>query len=203
MKLYSYVITRDFGFAPNPYFNYCTLATCKPQIRKTAKIGDWIAGFGPANTSLKGKLVVLMCVNEKISFDKYWNDTRFTIKKPSFNRSLKYAYGDNIYHHINDAWFQNFSHHSLADGSFNFENLNRDTSVDHVLIANEFFYFGNNAIEIPAKYDSLIHKGRAHKITEDAMVIEFIEHMRNNYDIGVTGTPFSRQKGIFEHYKGE
>lgn len=44
MKIFSYVVSRDFGFAPNPFFNFCTLATCKPKIRKDAKIGDWIIG---------------------------------------------------------------------------------------------------------------------------------------------------------------
>ena len=34
---------RDYGFAPNPYFGYCTLATCKPVIRRCAGVGDWIA----------------------------------------------------------------------------------------------------------------------------------------------------------------
>src|SRR5712671_5339411 len=34
MRLYSYVVARDFGFAPNPFFGVCTLATCKPDIRK-------------------------------------------------------------------------------------------------------------------------------------------------------------------------
>ncbi|WP_225761747.1 hypothetical protein [Acinetobacter sp. Marseille-P8610] len=34
MKIFSYVVSRDFGFAPNPFFNFCTLATCKPKIRK-------------------------------------------------------------------------------------------------------------------------------------------------------------------------
>ena len=41
MNLYSYVITRDYGFAPNPFWNICTLATCKPQIREHALKGDW------------------------------------------------------------------------------------------------------------------------------------------------------------------
>ena len=45
MNLYSYVITRDYGFAPNPFWNICTLATCKPQIREHALKGDWVAGF--------------------------------------------------------------------------------------------------------------------------------------------------------------
>ena len=37
--LYSYVITRDYGFAPNPFGGICTLATCKPGIRNHAKVG--------------------------------------------------------------------------------------------------------------------------------------------------------------------
>lgn len=51
MYLYSYVITRDYGFAPNPFWNICSLATCKPQIRERALKGDWVAGFGGANTT--------------------------------------------------------------------------------------------------------------------------------------------------------
>ena len=42
MELYSYVIKHDSGFAANPFCGYCTLADCKPAIRRTAKVGDWI-----------------------------------------------------------------------------------------------------------------------------------------------------------------
>src|SRR5262245_31415483 len=44
VRLYSYVVARDYGFAPNPFYGFCTLATCKPDIRRTADIGDWIVG---------------------------------------------------------------------------------------------------------------------------------------------------------------
>ena len=39
-------MTRDYGFAPNPFFGFCTLANCKPKIRKSANVGDWIIGTG-------------------------------------------------------------------------------------------------------------------------------------------------------------
>ena len=45
MKIYSYIVKRDYGFAPNPFYGYCTLATCKPVIRKHAEIGDIIQGI--------------------------------------------------------------------------------------------------------------------------------------------------------------
>jgi hypothetical protein len=34
----------DTGFAPNPFHDFLTLATCKPDIRKKAQIGDWVLG---------------------------------------------------------------------------------------------------------------------------------------------------------------
>ena len=47
MEYYSYVIKRDFGFAPNPFGEFCTLATCKPVIRKVANVNDWVFGISP------------------------------------------------------------------------------------------------------------------------------------------------------------
>ncbi|WP_347927045.1 hypothetical protein [Pseudomonas helvetica] len=39
-RIYSYVITHDHGFAPNPHGGVLTLATCKPVIRRTAEKGS-------------------------------------------------------------------------------------------------------------------------------------------------------------------
>ena len=45
MRLFSYKMTHDSGFAPNPFGRTLTLATCKPQIRLHKSVDDWIAGF--------------------------------------------------------------------------------------------------------------------------------------------------------------
>ena len=34
MVIYEYVMTDDTGFAPNPFYGICTLACCKPVIRR-------------------------------------------------------------------------------------------------------------------------------------------------------------------------
>ena len=138
-KLYSYVVARDFGFAPNPFYGSCTLATCKPRIRKVAAIGDWVIGNGPKPLGLDDKLIFAMEVTEKMSYDQYWNDKRFKSKKPFLDGSLKQTYGDNIYHKENDEWCQANSHHSYGDGSINYYNLNRDTGCDQVLISTNFY----------------------------------------------------------------
>jgi hypothetical protein len=149
--LYTYVIARDFGFAPNPFHGVCTLATCKPGIRKSAQIGDWILGVGGSKlSSAHRKCILLMKVTEKISFQDYWDDFRFEIKKPCRNGSQAKMLGDNIYHrNIHDEWEQEDSHHSNADGTVNQANLKRDVSTsDKVLISNFFFYFGEMAVPV-------------------------------------------------------
>jgi hypothetical protein len=47
-NVYVYVVDRDFGFAPNPFYGVLTLATCKPRIRSVASMGDWVIGVGGA-----------------------------------------------------------------------------------------------------------------------------------------------------------
>ena len=204
MKLYKYVITRDFGFAPNPYFDFCTLATCKPVIRRCAHIGDWIAAIGPRNSKYENSLVYIMKVNESMTFDEYWEDNRFVLKRPVYNKGFMHMYGDNIYHHSNNAWMQERSHHSNADGSINYINLKRDTNTNRVLISTDYYYFGNNAFPVPHKFSSIIHKGRNHGVlTNEKIIEEFINYIRTNYDDKINGVPFSRITGQFANYGGK
>lgn len=149
--LYTYVIARDFGFAPNPFHGVCTLATCKPGIRKAATVGDWILGVGGKKLGpTHRKCILLMKVSEKISFQNYWDDPRFSLKKPCRNGSHVKMLGDNIYHkNVSAGWIQEDSHHSNPDGTANQINLDRDTGTsDQVLISNYFFYFGEKAIPV-------------------------------------------------------
>lgn len=154
--LYAYAITRDFGFAPNPFHGFCTLATCKPDIRKSAKVGDWVMGIGGGSLhSVKRKCILLMKVSEKVGFQDYWDHERFSLKKPVRNGSRVQMLGDNIYHKDeNGAWIQEDSHHSNPHGTPNTENLNTDTGkTDLVLISNYFLYFGDEAL--PVNLDSI------------------------------------------------
>ncbi|GIK49282.1 MAG: hypothetical protein KJZ75_00520 [Hyphomonadaceae bacterium] len=167
MKLYSYVVARDYGFAPNPFFAVCSLATCKPRIRKTAKVGDWVVGTGSAANGRAGSLVFVMRVSEAMTFDDYWNDQRFRRKRPRFDASRRDAFGDNIYHQSHGGWTQEKSHHSHPDGSPNKANIDNDTQTNRVLLGTEFAYWGDSGPKIPAKFRSLygydLCAGRGHK----------------------------------------
>lgn len=194
MNFYSYVITRDYGFAPNPHHSFCTLATCKPRIRSVAQVGDWVAGFGGSATCVPRKLVYIMQVSERITFDDYWNDERFFDKRPSFMGSRKMSYGDNIYHRdLKTAnWIQQNSHHSLDNGLTNNNNLNKDTSADAVLISNTFWYFGRNACDIPSEYQRFVAKARNHNtFHNEEDVVALITWLKSIYCIGIHGIPYS------------
>ena len=151
----AYIVDHDLGFAPNPFFGVCTLATCKPQIRHSAELGDWIVGIGSEALGCRGHLIFAMCVDEKLTFDQYWLDDRYREKKPLFSGSLKQAQGDNIYHrHSKGSWIQERSRHSHYDPLMERKHLERDTKSEYVLIGRQFVYYGRSAIEIPSNLSS-------------------------------------------------
>lgn len=148
--VYSYVVARDYGFAPNPFHGWCTLATCKPRLRKYAQPGDWVVGTGTGIKGRAGFLVYAMRVEEALTFEQYWRDPRFRRKRPDLRGSRKLAFGDNIYRRARDgSWRQLPSHHSLHDGSANPANIATDTGVDRMLAGREFVYYGGSGPPVP------------------------------------------------------
>jgi hypothetical protein len=143
MRLHSYIVEHDMGFAPNPFHGICSLAACKPRIRKRAQLGDYIIGTGTAKRKLRGRLVHLMKVSNIIGFDEYWADSKFVRKRAVMNGSLVQRYGDNIYHRnqLTGVWIQEDSFHSQVGGKPDPDNLLLDTgTTDRVLLAEWFIY---------------------------------------------------------------
>ena len=192
-RLHSYVVARDYGFAPNPFHGLCTLATCKPKIRQAAKIGDWVVGTGSKTRKRDGFLVFAMRVSEKLTFSEYWNDPRFRRKRPNLHASKVRAFGDNIYEwdRLNGSWLQADSHHSRQDGTLNIHNVRRDTSVDRVLVSDDFVYFGGQGPRIP-KFgpEGIVHSGIGHSSSfSEQTVAQFVEWLRGLGEAGYCGVP--------------
>ena len=194
--LFTYVLRWDTGFAPNPYFGICTLATCKSGIRKSAEPGDWVAGIGSTQNQLEGRLVYAMLVEEKLSFDEYWSDPRFAEKIPNLAGSREQRCGDNIYHQTpRGEWVQKVSLHSNSDCSPNHYHMNRDTRVPSVLVSKSFAYYGATAIPIPEEfrdwegqdYFASVRDYRRH--FPDDLHIAFTSWLDSLADIGKAGEP--------------
>lgn len=183
-RVYIYVVARDFGFAPNPFHGVCTLATCKPQIRSTARVGDWVFGVGGTKLKSVGRCVFAMKVTDAISFDAYWSNPEYFDKRPVRNGSRKMMLGDNIYHRAeNGAWRQAHSHHSRPDGSADPHNVKRDTSKDRVLISRHFYYFGGGAPAIPAERLRVIgfQNGVGHRVYPLSQCEDLVRWLETTY----------------------
>lgn len=195
MRLHSYVVEYDDGFAPNPFFGYCTLATCKPAIRRGASVGDVVLGVGSASNKRSGHVVYFMEVEEVMTYASYWADARFRRKRPRMQATTKYMVGDNIYHEEDGRWVQEDSLHSNPDGSTNLDHLNKDTDVDRVLVSSDFCYWGGSGLEIPehlrsSHYKNPWYMGRAHRNHfEEELRSEIVDWLRRQPSRGYKGKP--------------
>lgn len=200
MRLFSYVVRYDSGFAPNPFYGFCTLATCKPQIRTSAEVDEWIVGTGSSDRRVKrgGTLVYAMRVTEVLTRRRYWDDPRFRRKRANLRGSSKHACGDNIYlwNSAKKQWRQLDSYHSKADGSPNLEHVQRDTRVDRVLVSLDFVYFGGQGPKIPEVFrgqsgDDICKAGQGHKVlTDTKFIMSFVNWVRSLKQTGCVGEPW-------------
>ncbi len=165
MRLHSYVIEHDMGFAPNPFHGWCSLAACKPLIRTSASVGDYVMGTGTVHNDMRQHLIYWMHVEEIIDFDTYWDDPRFKRKRAVMHGSMAQRHGDNIYHSLPEGgFFQADSFHSADDGQPDPANLNRDTGrTQRVLLAQDFAYYGKKARSIPGEFKGFIKTGPGHR----------------------------------------
>lgn len=158
MRVYSYVVTHDYGFAPNPFGGMLTLATCKPKIRAQAAAGDWVMGTGSTSGIGQDRLLFAGCVSEVVSLAEYGSSERFQSKVPRVSSSEWQQRGDNIYVcSASGHWSQRRNpFHGKAQ-------MVHDLSGLNVLVCERFWYFGGNAKQIPARFMSLVKRGPAHK----------------------------------------
>jgi hypothetical protein len=191
MRLFSYKLTNDSGFAPNPFFGILTLATCKPQIRKKKEIGDWIAGFTSkrlCNDEVgKERLIYLMQVTDKIRISEYFSHPDFQNKIPNLSqKEFVYQAGDNIYKPLEDGFVQ------LENRNHTPDNKEHDLSGEFVLISTNFYYFGRKPLKIPVDLRPEVPKGQsAHGcLTHDhKRTVDFIRFITETFEIGVHHAP--------------
>ena len=187
MKLYSYIVAHDGGFAPNPFWGYCTLANCKPKIRRTAKVGDWIVGLSSKPTG--NRVIYAMQVEEVLTYGQYYHDRRFAEKIPDyFKRKAIYKRGDNIYEPLPDGKFRQLrsAHSKKCQEDVKAKKI--DLSGKNILIARTFRYFGGCGPQLPEHLDAL-KAGRGHKCRFPAYTISDFLKFISAHPHGVNAPP--------------
>lgn len=72
-RMFVYVVASDTNLAPNVTGGHCTLAVCKPMIRRSARVGDLVVGMAPRKHG-PARLVYAMRVAETLGFASFWCD---------------------------------------------------------------------------------------------------------------------------------
>ena len=93
--------------------------------------------------------------------------------------------GDNIYEPLPDGSFKQLrSMHCEGD-------IAKDLKGRNVLIGEQFYYFGKNAVELPESIHGIIKKGQGYKCNiPDYLIQEFLEFL-SQYKPGINGNPTS------------
>jgi hypothetical protein len=190
MRICSYIVKNDFGLAPNPFWGFCTLAVCTPN-HQGIKLSpdDWIIGTQPR--VLGNKLVYAMKIAEdRLHFDRYFKDQRFQSKKPVSAGSWESRCGDNIYFLGNDGKWQQIPttlfHKTPCE-------IRKDTKNPYVYLARVYYYFGEEAIEIPSEFKELIRDRHGCKCDHDeSLMVNFIKWLERNHKPGIHGCPRDR-----------
>jgi len=204
IKLYSYVVEHDNGFAPNPFHGYCTLAHCKfkTEYSKRRNIIEmakecfdndyevWVLGTGGCSKESTGldTLVYLMRITEILTLRKYYDDSRFIKKRPTNYKEIS-KLGDNL------------------EFDYNGKEFSQDRLV---IISKTFWYFGKNAINIPEIFFSIQKRGRSYKCNFESnldqdFLIWFQKFIATKHKTGLIGNPktFSESNKSKYKYKNE
>jgi len=199
MRLFSYKMTYDTGFAPNPFHGVLTLATCKPEIRRTKKEGDWVVGFSskelhnnarqmPYGVDISEEaLIWLGQVSEVVPISEYFNNRRFLDKIPDYKSGDPARHvGDNIYKPSSSCGYKQLeSEHGPNDQE-------HDLNGENVLVFERFYYLGRKGLPIPDFGISRpTNQTRYGNLTSDETTLcNLIEWIDKNYGgQGVLGMP--------------
>lgn len=177
-RLFTYTIPIDDGAAPNPFFGMCTLAICKPGIRRVAQPGDWVAGLGSKKApsgDLSGRLVYAMRVEEVLSLADYdyHARSRWPHRIPNLqSAALQDRLGDCIYDFSSGEAEQRAGVHGK-------ENELTDLGGENVLISKDFYYFGHRAEKLPPHLKPICHQTQGHRSTSNGPYFdEFVSWIR-------------------------
>lgn len=197
MRLFSYKLISDTGFAPNPFHGICTLATCKPRIREAKLPGDWIAGFTSAQLNMdpvgEERLIYLMQVKEKVSLGDYFTCPRFRAKIPDLRASAAVRQaGDNIYRPAEECLVQVLNRwHTVA------KDHAKDVGGRCVLVAERFCYFGSEPLVVPPDIRPVVPRGQSShgsRTWDEARAEAFIAFVLGHGE-GVHAAPTSSPHG--------
>ena len=157
-RIFLYKLRTDNGGAPAVYRGRLSLAICKPRIRATAEVGDWIVGIAGKSLHPDSGLLYIAQVDEVLENGEYYRDRRFARRPDAVyewkGRRLKLR-TDPRFHGPENAGSD------IGGGP--------DYTQARVLLSSKFRYYGRASSTWYAAISSLAHqmgqaRGIGHKV---------------------------------------
>ncbi len=215
MKILSYRMTYDSGFAPNPFGGILTLATCTPNHKRARlEVGDWIIGIEADDLRKRRKeklcpekdnLVIYVAkVDEILTLNEYFHDERFQMKKFVEDEGWERRRGDNVYY-IEDGmwkWIRGHEHDGNECKFFPIQSANKsgcklidkDIEGNKVFICKEFSYFGDKCVEFDKQFATCIIEKQGIKYCKEdnpkyKEFLTYIQKLMSKYGKSKIGNP--------------
>lgn len=132
--VFLYTMVWDTGFAPHVSQGWMSLGCCAGPVREHAQLGTIVIGV--SGKGMEGVCrwyvpIYMMSVDEKLTFDEYFRDRRFSGR------------ADNIYKKKDGKYVQDRS--KVKDRRYIDEHADADDTKksEHVLLSSDFIYFGD------------------------------------------------------------
>jgi hypothetical protein len=145
-RVFRYILVNDYGMAPCVDRGWISLATCKPKIRASAKVGDWVAGFVPSPAP-RGLVVWAGRVSRRLEVGDYEREFR--------------GRADAVYQLKDDGTFERLrpDYHPEPD------NMRKDLSAPVLVFdPSASWYFGARPLILPDDLMFLAAGGRGHRV---------------------------------------
>ena len=169
-RIFLYKLLTDNGGAPAVYRGRLSLAICKPRIRASAEVGDWIVGIAGKSLHPDSGLLYIAQVDEILEDGEYYRDARFA-RRPDAVYEWKGSHlklrADPRFHDAEDAF------RDIGSGP--------TYSKARVLLSSRFRYYGRATSDWYAAVSPLAHqmgqaRGIGHKV--DLSEVEYKAWMK-------------------------
>lgn len=154
---YFYKLTTDNGGAPCIWRGVLSLAICKPSMRRTALVGDWVFGFAAKRLESDNRLIYIARVTGKELGGGYYQDARYSGRADRI-----YQWRGGKFH-----WRTGAAFHGAAHIAHDLGKPPRYAS-SAVLLSTDFRYFGTAIPEFyktryPAVAKAVEDLGQGHR----------------------------------------
>jgi len=171
-RYYVYKLTVDCGAAPCVHVGVLSVAICKPMIRSSAQVGDFLVGFAANSLHKDNRLIYVAKVTKKLTDGVYFRDSEYRNRPDcSFEwNGRAYQVRPGAKHHASKGHLP----HDLGKPP--------DYPRANVLLSDEFRYFSDSLPEhykkrFPALGKAIDDLAIGHRVNHRGAVLDDLKRL--------------------------